>query len=246
MPQFFISAKQVQDGQCAIMGDDFHHLKNVRRVKLDDTLILRDDGGNSYLARITGIGADRIETIIEQKMIDRKAPVDITLCLCILKGKNFDLSVQKAVEVGVSHIIPVISERTVALPGNKEAAKIERWSKIVHGAAKQCMRSDVPEISRVRTFQEVLEYPQAGGKVIAHPGSVMSLKQYRQEIGEAQEVSLLVGPEGGFSVKEIEEAGRHGWQALEFGTTQLRAETAAIVIPAIILYEWERDHEDPS
>ncbi|MBP7738314.1 MAG: 16S rRNA (uracil(1498)-N(3))-methyltransferase [Spirochaetes bacterium] len=236
MPQFFVTSSSISNGRCTIGGDDFHHLVGVRRVRTGDTIRLRDDKGASLSARIESITADRLTAVIISESDAPHSPVDITLCMCLLKGGNFDLAVEKAVEVGVSRIIAVASERTVPRPSDIDS-KLRRWNRKAEEAAKQSLRERVPPVEGIRTFDEVLAGDRDRARIIAHPGSPLTLKEFLRST-EPGAVTLLVGPEGGFSPAELDAAAAAGWVAAGFGFSQLRAETAAPVLCGIIMYEW--------
>jgi len=236
VPQFFVTSSEIENNRCRIRGDDFRHLAAVRRVKPGDIIRLRDEKGTSYTALIERIAGDHIELEITEARGSENAPPDITLCMCLLKGGNFDLVVEKSVEIGVSRIIPVVSERTVPRPAD-ESAKLRRWSRKAEEAAKQSLRERVPSVGQISSFGDVIGMNRDGVRIIAHPGAPISLKEFLRHT-HAGAVSLLVGPEGGFSPGEMESAAAAGWVAVDFGFSQLRAETAAAVLCGIIVYEW--------
>ncbi len=236
MPQFFILSSDIRGNRCLIRGDDFRHLGAVRRARTGDALRLRDENGALFDARIVRIGSDCIEVeILGERPVPPPA-ADITLCMSLLKGGNFDSALEKAVEVGVSRIIPVVTERTVPRPAD-EAGRVSRWSRKATEAAKQSLRDRVPAVESIRPFGEVIGGFRDRLRIIAHPGAPRSMKEYlRSERADA--VSLLVGPEGGFSDAEVAAAETAGWEALTFGASHLRAETAAPLLCGIIIYEW--------
>ena len=236
MPQFFVTSSDIADGRCLIRGDDYHHLVGVRRVRPGDIIRLRDEKGASLTARVRSISPDFVEAVITGESAGPEAPVDITLCMCLLKGGNFDLAVEKAVEVGVSLIVPVVSERTVPRPSDA-GEKMRRWNRKAEEAAKQSLRERVPAVEDVRSFSDVIGMFGGGERIIAHPGAPVSLKEHLRG-RRAGSVSLLVGPEGGFTPGELAAAAEAGWIAAGFGFSQLRAETAAAVLCGIIIYEW--------
>jgi 16S rRNA (uracil1498-N3)-methyltransferase len=241
MPQFFIKASDITSGKkCIIKGEDFHHLKNVRRTKIGDLIDLRSDDGIVYKGRIREVNLDSIKAeIIERVMeVSRKTDLFLTIYISILKGKVFELALQKAVEVGVNKIIPIITERTIPTLGNKEAKKT-RWQKIAENAAKQCMRKGIPVVDDILSFKEAVVNDSSGVKIIAHTEeNGKNLKEYLSNKNRNEYISLMIGPEGGFSDREITLAKDNGWDQVLFGFTDLRAETASIVLPAILIYEW--------
>jgi len=245
MPQFFIREGNEREGRCIIDGNDRDHLARVRRAREGDILGVRLPDGTPARARIVEVG----ERSIIAEIIDKKAseiiPLNLTLCAAILKGKRFETALQKAVEIGVSRIIPVISERTVPEIERKESDRLERWNRIAREAAKQCMRGDVPPVERAARIGDVLGRGFPDLRIIAHTErSGRAPRDFLCDAASFNDIAVLVGPEGGFSPREIERARENGWSELNFGFTQMRAETAAVVVPAILLYEWSHQYED--
>jgi 16S rRNA (uracil1498-N3)-methyltransferase len=182
VPQFFIKETDIADGTAVIRGEDCHHLVNVRRIRIGDVLRLRSDNGKGYAARVSEIG--RIEIFL--KVLDETGAnqelVNISLYMALLKGGNFEFVLQKAVEVGVNRIIPVISSRTVPDPGKKMDEKHSRWSKIISSAAKQCFRNSMPELDYPLDFSDVMNKDNSSMKLIAHPGAVTELRDYLSSV----------------------------------------------------------------
>lgn len=243
MPQIFITVPGSTGGEFVIRGDDYHHLVRVRRVKQNDIIKLRDAGGVLFSARIVGITAEEIraEAVSEINTTDAgRGSVFLELAVCVLKGKKFDYVIQKATEIGVDRIVPVISERTVPDLSEKTRTRLDRWGRIAREAAKQCMRESVPEIDDIISLDDYLAREHEGTRIIAHPGAGVTFQEFSSGEGRDPGVCALVGPEGGFSPAEIGRALSRGWSQVSFGFTSLRAETAALVIPSLIIYEWSR------
>jgi 16S rRNA (uracil1498-N3)-methyltransferase len=236
MPQFFVKSSDIVGDRCRIAGDDYRHLASVRRVRPDDAVMLRDERGDSLTARIMRVTDSFIEVEIVGRSVGAPAPIDLTLCICLLKGKNFDLVIEKAVEIGVSRIVPVLSERTIARPSDAET-RVRRWDRKAGEAAKQSLRGTRPVIGDICTFDDLIETERGRTRIIAHPGAPGLLKDIlrRERPGG---ISLLVGPEGGFSPGEVAAAEAAGWTAAGIGFSQMRAGTAAAVLCGIIVYEW--------
>jgi 16S rRNA (uracil1498-N3)-methyltransferase len=238
MPQFFVRASDISGGRCVIGGDDFRHLVTVRRVRVHDRIDLRSDSGQAITARIIRIGAHDLEAEVLVEAPGRGTGLRIDLCLALLKGGNFDQAVRQATEVGVERIIPVRTERSVPVPRGDGKARSARWERIAAEAAKQSMRPRIPSIGEVRGFDDVVRDDFEGMKIIAHPAASRDCRDY--DPGEGADAAILVGPEGGFSPAEMERASAAGWECLRFGETCLRAETAAVVVPALALSLWGR------
>ncbi len=240
MPQFFLKESDIVAGECAIKGEDFHHLKNVRRAKTGDSIDLRSDDGFVYKGRIIEINSAsiRVEIIGKVTEVNRKTDLFLTAYISLLKGKTFELALQKSVEVGVNKIIPLVTERTIPVVDNREA-KRARWQKIAENAAKQCLRKEIPAVGEIMSLKDAVAGDSSGVRIIAHTEeNGKNLKEYLSNKKRDRYVSLMVGPEGGFSDREIALAAENGWDQVLFGYTDLRAETASIVLPAILIYEW--------
>ncbi|MCX8124075.1 MAG: 16S rRNA (uracil(1498)-N(3))-methyltransferase [Spirochaetes bacterium] len=237
MAQFFVRAPG-DDNTVIIEDEDYHHLVRVRRAQIGDSIQVIDSEGMRYRAIITHIQTEKIIAQITDTINYPNIQLDLTLCVAVLKGKKFDLVIQKAVEIGVCRIIPMITERTIPDISEKEEKKLARWQKIAIEASKQCLRPNVPVVSPVMTFDEVVRMKKDAG-ILAHADpDAGSMRTFLKESKPHNNVMLLTGPEGGFSKKEVEIARGFDWFVLYNGATQLRAETAAIVLPAIIIYEW--------
>jgi len=244
MPQFFVHTA-IEGAQCVITGDDYHHLARVRRVKPGDDILIRDVTGNCYRCMVNAVSALTIVMDIIEPVVSGEWSFDLTLCAAVLKGKNFDFLIQKAVEVGVSHIKPVLTERTVPSIDEKKERKSERWSRIALEASKQSMRNRPPIVSDAVEFSKLVSAPPEGTRLIAHTDETFpGFREFFRSTPNRGSVALLVGPEGGFSRKEVIEACDNGWVPLHFGFTSLRSETAAIVFSALILYEWGDYYEN--
>jgi 16S rRNA (uracil1498-N3)-methyltransferase len=238
VPQFFIKESDIDGIKTVIRGDDCHHLINVRRVKTGDLLRLRSDTGKGFTARVSEVGRTEISLVIIEETAAGDETVSISLYMALLKSGNFEFVLQKAVEVGVNRIVPVTSSRTVPDPGKKIDNKHERWSRIISGAAKQCFRNNMPVLELPLAFSDALKNDDSDMKLIAHPGAVTELRDYLSSSERPESVSLLVGPEGGFTETELNSASEKGWVPVNFGTTHLRAETAAVILPSLVIYQW--------
>ena len=238
MPQFFISKRDIIDGSVKITGEDFHHLSKVRRIKIGENILLRCEDGNAFAAVVSDVGKDWIVAKIYSEAISLQKNIpEITLYLAILKSGNFDFAIQKAVEIGVSKIIPLITERTVVPREKADNHKLTRWNKIALEAAKQSLRSSIPQVMSPEFFMDIIKRDLSDYRVICHPGATVDMRDFFKNNLKGS-IALLIGPEGGFSHEEIQSALDCGWRALNLGLTHLRAETAAIVIPSIVIYEW--------
>jgi len=201
--------------------ENINQIKNVLRLKKDDKIILSDGKGVeaevilTFLSneKITGTIPTRARTPLAQSKI-------VNLYLAILKKENFELAVQKAVEVGVTTITPIITERTI-----KTGLNIPRLEKIILEASEQCGRTTLPELFDIFDFNEAIN-SQADEKIIFH--TEKDTKDYAPN-EKANSINIFIGPEGGFTEKEIELAKNSGFSLASLGPLTLRGETAAIV-----------------
>jgi 16S rRNA (uracil1498-N3)-methyltransferase len=247
VPQFFINSASRRNGKYLINGEDYHHLVHVRRVRENDTLVLRDEKGRKITTVIRHISGSEIEA--EAVSVDKhqKRGVELTLCASILKGKKFDLVIQKAVELGVYRIVPIVSERSIPRLDEKSESRTGRWRRIADEAAKQSLTPVKTVVDHITDFTSLLEKEAEEPSVIADPGGKTGLRNYLHQLrdsGHVKTLRLLVGPEGGFSSDETEAAERAGWIRVNFRSNQLRAETASLALSSIILYEFGEEIED--
>ncbi|MFW5861653.1 MAG: RsmE family RNA methyltransferase [Spirochaetota bacterium] len=239
MPQFFIDERRIVDRQFNVQGDDLHHLLRVRRVKPGDMLQFRDGRGSLYEAEVSSVGNGAIQCTILSRSEPVESTFNLRLVVAVLKGKKFDMVIQKAVETGVSEIIPVTTERTIPELGDNVQKKTERWQRIALEASKQSLRQSMPVVQDVEPYGELVKRGYDGCKIMAHADPKSNdLRAFLKETPPPSQVTIIIGPEGGFSGKEVEIARGFNWNVLHTGNSQFRSETAAIVIPAIILYEW--------
>jgi len=233
MRYFYVEGKVLQQPVVAIEGSEVRHIKNVLRLKPGDQIRVFDGAGFEYEARILRFGPGRVEIEIGRKFMGTKeSPVQISVAQALLKEKKMDRLLRHLCELGVTRWIPFISERSVPRPGEKRsAARAERWDKIVKESCKQCQRSKLPEIIKTQTFEEVLNYGRTCDlNVVFYEKESTTLKALMASNPPAnpRNILLVLGPEGGFSEQEIEDARAAECVVAGLGSRILRAETATI------------------
>ena len=208
----------------------------VLRLKEGDTFPIIDKRGYKGKAIITSIiNTSYLEfRILELEGYNPEFPFHITLAQSLIKGKNMSILLKKATELGVSKIVPIISERTVVRKIN-----VDRWKNIVKEASKQSLRLHIPYIEDLKKFEEVIqflkEYPV---KIILSPHSDLHIREFLENTIFPYEIVFLSGPEGGFTKKEINLAKKYGFTDINLGKRILRAETAPLVFLSILEYKW--------
>lgn len=242
MNRFFVLPAQIKNKVITITGSDVNHIARVLRLKIGDQIMVSDGTGREYLASLTRIGDQKVESVVTESLIsDHEPPLDVYLLQGIPKGDKMDLIIQKCTEIGVRKIIPIDMERTIVrLTGEKAEKRKIRWQRVAEEAAKQCQRSIVPEVAPICDLsQAIRELP--GGTMILMPWEVekdAGLKDFlRHNSSFSGSVALIIGPEGGISRDEVILAEEHGAKRVSLGPRILRTETAGMVALSIILYE---------
>jgi 16S rRNA (uracil1498-N3)-methyltransferase len=217
--RFFINADLASGATFALSGDEQHHARVVRVRDGEEVEVFNGRGG-SFVATYSAEGLQ-----IVRAAPDRESRVALHLAMAIINLDKFDIVLQKATELGVRSIIPLVTER-VEIRAERYRGKAERWRKIVFEAVKQSGRSVIPTIEEPQEFEEVIA--RDGPKIVfdadAHPAT--------QQPGNS--ATLFIGPEGGWTERELQVALEHGCAFERLGMRRLRAETAAIVATALV------------
>ena len=232
-PRFFART----NGETAVIsGEDAKHIGTVLRMKAGDLAVLCDGEGEDCLCRIAAVDKDYVEfNVLDRQRNEAEPSLFVTLYQCMPKGDKMDFIVQKAVELGVGRIVPVVSKRCVSRPDEKSfAKKIQRWQKIAEEAAKQCGRGKIPQIGEQREFKAaVTEYPPNKTGILFYECGGVQLSEI---VGKSTaEIGIFVGSEGGFEIEEAELAQKHGIVAATLGKRILRCETAPVVALAVLM-----------
>ena len=241
MHRFFVP--QLYAEEMYIEGVDARHISKVLRMQPGTQLQIVSDDGVSALAEIIAIDSERVTVRCLEKLAESHEPrVKLVLAQGLAKGEKMDFIIQKAVEMGAYSVIPVAMEHSVVrLDGAKSAKKVERWQKIAESAAKQSKRDIIPQVQPVQSMAEMLAKCTCQTKIIAYEcEDRLSLKAALRAAGEAggiTELLLIIGPEGGISEGELEQARQAGAVPVSLGRRILRAETAGLVAISAIFYE---------
>lgn len=204
-----------------------HHIATVLRLKPNHPIVLFNGDGNEYSAQI--ISVQRRKVIVEADAclsIAKESPLHLHLGQGVSKGDRMDIVLQKSVELGVSEITPVITERcAVKLDESRWEKKLSQWQKIVIGACEQSGRNTLPVLNTPVTLNQWLSSSTVSSRLVLAPGAEQSL--VRQPYN-THGYRLLIGPEGGLSEAEIHLANENGYQSVSLGPRILRTETAAL------------------
>jgi len=223
------------------VGDKFsleknneHHLLKVLRFPVGKTITLFNGDGCDYQAIVISTKKTYKVEVVSQQKNEGESSLDLTLAQGIAKGEKMDFLIQKAVELGVSRIIPIETEHCIVrLKADKVAKRIDHWQKIANYACGQSGRSVIVDISLPQTLTQLLNKPNENGFVLHHRAT-----ESLQTMEKPSKATILIGPEGGLSDKEIKQAINAGFQPLLLGKRILRTETASLVAIANMQLLW--------
>ena len=259
MIKFFVTPEQIAGGNIYIEDrDDVKHLVKVLRAKVGDEIAISDGDEWEYVTEIEEIGADEVKLrITDKQKFAREPSVQVSLYQGIPKAQKMESIIQKCVELGVSEIIPVFTERTVVVDKGQMGKKTARWQKISDEAVKQCKRGKIPKVREPLTFEEMADELAASvaGTAGAKGGQKKfdmvicpyeneenrSIKDALRGAEEPLRIAVIIGPEGGFADEEVARLAEDDIAAeiVTLGKTILRTETAGMAAIAMIMYELE-------
>ncbi len=229
--RYFVEASIRQEEKAVLSGPEAHHLLHVMRAKPGDELVLFDGSGEEFPARIEALRRSEVEVaILGRRAVDRELPCPVTLGVALPKGDRQRWLIEKAVELGITRLVPLETARSVAQPGGKA---INRLTRAVIEASKQCGRNRLMEVAPAQPWSEFVgSQAEACTRFIAHPSpDGVCLNFTDLPFGH---VAVAVGPEGGFADEEVDQARDLGWQTVALGARILRIETAASVLAALV------------
>ena len=242
MKRIFLA--DVSGSEVTIGGDDAHHLAYSLRAKRGDKITAVDANDNCAVIELVDFERDKITA----RRISELQPVvverEIILADCLPKQNRFDTIIEKSTELGVAKIEPLISDNTIARPNEIRAkTKLERWRKIAKEAAEQCARDTIPEISELRGLDDWLKEPLADDTLLLFCWESEQTTTVREVLSDYRatgggKIIVLIGPEGGFSQREVDAIKSAGGKSVTLGKRVLKTDTAAISVLAMINYEF--------
>lgn len=235
MNRLFLPPEHINSKEIIITGENARYLSLVLRVQPGESVAILDGQGKRYICRILSVHKKEVRVEkIKEEYYSSESPISITLAQGLPKGDKMDLIVQKATELGVSKIIPLIAERSQI----RTTEKASRWRKIALSASQQSGRDIVPEIEEPLKIDEFLNRGiQHNGIIFSEIYNKRNLKETLLKIKDLKHITLLIGPEGGFSKDEVTSAVENGFTEASLGPRILRTETAPIAAISIIQYE---------
>ena len=235
MPRFFIDYKPAVGDTAVIEGADARHIAGALRMTPGEGLTLCDGAGTDYVCVISAVERERVTLSVEAAAPTASEPtLAVTLYMGLPKGDKMELILQKAVELGVTAIVPVTTARSIVRLDAKDAAKKQaRWQKIAHEAAGQSGRGILPVVETPITWKQALTRFEKENTLLCYEGGGQPIGKLVSPADTA--VSLVVGPEGGFDPAEVEAVTAIGGKIATLGPRILRCETAPIAALAVLM-----------
>ncbi len=237
MPRFYVDFALSPDSVVELPDNVVRHL-NVLRVKNTEEIVLFNGNGKAYPALPEVLEKRRASVrILREESTNNESPLNITLVQAVSAAERMDFTLQKSVELGVAEIRPVISERCVVrLSGERAEKRVARWQEIVVSACEQSGRNIVPKVLPLTTYAQALQQlPQETTKLLMSLNRAQKLSDVQPQSGK---VVFMVGPEGGWTEKEEQQAFDAGFQSVTLGKRVLRTETASLAAIAAMQTLW--------
>jgi len=245
MYHFYVEPEAVSADTVRISGGDVNHIKNVLRMHPGEQIVILDGSGMEYRCEIEAIAEEVLARILEAKKTEAELSVRLLLFQGLPKKDKMELIIQKAVELGVSEIIPVLTKRTVVKleDKKKEQKKLERWQAIAEAAAKQSGRGVIPKVCEAVKFSEAVKMAEELDESLIPYELAEGMDEARERIRSLHgknTIGIFIGPEGGFAEEEIAVVAKAGIHPITLGKRILRTETAGLCILSVIMFELEQ------
>ena len=242
MHRFFISPAKISGDAVTFPPDLSRQISRVLRMSPGDEVIALDDTGQEFVVELSAVSDTRAEgRIIARRRGLGEPAVRLTLCLALVRPERFELALQKCVELGASRFVPVITRRTTRRHANISDNRRERWRRIIREAAEQSGRSRLPTLDDPQTLENALNSAARPALMAWEDERQLSLRaaleHLRIQAGWSGEMSLFIGPEGGYDPKEVEAARELDLPTIGLGRRLLRSETAAMALTTAIMHE---------
>lgn len=237
MARFFVDKEKKQDNKIIIDGEENQHLCSVLRMREGDMIEVCFNDGYVNVCKLLEVGKKSSIALIEKSYMQSQSLSKITLFLALIKSERLDWAVQKCTELGIDEIVTFDSEYcTVKDKGNKE----DRLRRVAVSACKQSGRATIPQISCGLNFNEMLDKLKDFSQVVvAYENDKTSAKQVLSKLDKNKNTAIIIGSEGGFSQKEIDDLLKNGAKVVSLGNTILRAETACVALLSALNYEFD-------
>jgi 16S rRNA (uracil1498-N3)-methyltransferase len=232
-PRFYQN-KSLVLGPCALDESVSHHILHVLRLKIDAEVIIFNGNGSDYLGKVTQIGKKEVNiTLQDSYVVHNESSLKLHLVQAISKREHMDLTIQKAVELGVTEVTPILTAFTnVKYKESEFTNKQNHWQQVIISATQQCGRSVLMKLNPIVFFDEALKNTHSEQRFFLSPRATITKETI--QISKNNSITVFIGSEGGFSDKEEQMAEENGLIAIKMGPRILRTETAAIATIAIM------------
>lgn len=236
IPRIFTTQTLKSDSTVELEAGPSAHIAKALRMRMGATVALFNGLGGEFLAEIVSIDKKTVQlNVLDHNTQEFESPLQLELGIAISRGDRMDWIIQKATELGVTRIAPLITLRSeVKLKGERAEKKQRHWQQIIISACEQCGRNQLPQLQTLASLDTWLPGVNAGRKFVLHHRDTSATKTDQRPASAA----ILIGPEGGLDENEIRTAGQHGFEALTLGPRILRTETAPLAAIAILQAKW--------
>jgi len=241
MQRYFIPTNQFHETYAFVMGQDLHHIKNVMRLRVDDEIIVLDESGNAFLAKITEMTNQSARVDFIENLQSETQTSKITISQALIKRDRFEWFLEKATELGVYAIIPTLFEHSIIkIDEENESKKIQRFQTIVKEASEQSRRFVLPKILNVSKLSQ-LPFEDYDKILICYEGATKDdfITSVAKKLEPSMKILVIIGPEGGISPKEYALLKSKGGIVCSLGKRIVRSETAGLVVLSYLNSIWE-------
>ncbi|NQT32399.1 MAG: 16S rRNA (uracil(1498)-N(3))-methyltransferase [Candidatus Omnitrophica bacterium] len=242
MSRFYAPKENISKDKITIEGKEAHHILDVMRMKDGDEVVVFDGTGNEYSGFIKGVDPKEKKLIVQVVRVERpfseKMP-EVILAQAIPRKNKMEYIVEKSTELGVSRIVPIVTDRTIVRPDDaRSKKKVAKWRRIALEASKQCGRTSVPKIEKVTDYKKFVKLIDQFDTVLfacLRDGNV-PVREALDDVGSGR-ILVFIGPESDFTEEEIEMADRHNSRFISLGKRVLKSDTAGLFVLAVLNYE---------
>lgn len=235
---FYAPPVAFQGDTVVLDAEESHHLRRVLRLPAGARVVVCDGCGRRVEAQVQSLALNEtVLRIVQELPCIGESPLAVTLAIGLAKGDTLDLVIRQAAEMGVARIIPFISTYSEKTTPERSARRLIRWQRLARESLKSCQRSRLPEILAVQSFAQTLPGPEEARIIFWEEARGAGFSQQAADLRPAS-VRLLIGPEGGFSPEEVEQARQAGYQTASLGPRRLRVETAALAALTLVQFAW--------
>jgi 16S rRNA (uracil1498-N3)-methyltransferase len=244
MHRFFVAPELVQrlEAEIPLPREVAHQLRDVLHLQVGEQVVLLDNSGDELLASIASVSKSAVDVrLVERRAGKNESSVRIILCQGLLKSARFEWVLEKGTELGVSVFSPILCRRSLAGLEDAGTSKMQRWQRIITEAAEQSGRARLPALLPIRPLTRALNDIPPGALALM-PWEEERALMLRDALksSSSSTVIIFIGPEGGLTADEVNQAQQHGAQVVSLGSRILRAETAALAAVTSVMYELEQ------